>query len=428
RRPGAGRRSFQPQDMEGLHEMNRRSLWLSASLVLVLLLTGAGAALAQVSGEVEIFSWWAGDEGPALEAIIAEFERQNPGVRINNATVTGGAGVNAKAVLKTRMLGGDPPSTFQVHAGQELIGTWVIARRMENLDWLFEEEGWYDVFPAALIELSSTDEGVWSVPVNIHRSNVLWYIPSNLERWGVSVPKTWDEFLEIAPVLQAQGIIPLSLGENWTATHLWESVALAVLGPEKWSALWTGELAFTDPEAVAVWDLFGEILQYTNADAASLSWQQATDMVVNGDDAFNIMGDWAAGYMSTTLGLEPGTGFGWAASPGTEGIFMMLSDAFGLPVGAPNRDGVIAWLRWIGSREAQDIFNPLKGSIAPRLDSDLSKYDAYGQSAARDWQTNVIVGSLAHGVTANEQFMNDFATAMEIFLATRNSQAAAKAA
>ncbi|MFS8582458.1 MAG: ABC transporter substrate-binding protein, partial [Limnochordales bacterium] len=313
--------------MEVLHEMNRRSLWLSASLVLVLLLTGAGAALAQVSGEVEIFSWWAGDEGPALEAIIAEFERQNPGVRINNATVTGGAGVNAKAVLKTRMLGGDPPSTFQVHAGQELIGTWVIARRMENLDWLFEEEGWYDVFPAALIELSSTDEGVWSVPVNIHRSNVLWYIPANLERWGVSVPKTWDEFLEIAPVLQAQGIIPLSLGENWTATHLWESVALAVLGPEKWSALWTGELAFTDPEAVAVWDLFGEILQYTNADAASLSWQQATDMVVNGDAAFNIMGDWAAGYMSTTLGLEPGTGFGWAASPGTEGIFMMLSDA-----------------------------------------------------------------------------------------------------
>jgi hypothetical protein len=58
----------------------------------------------------------------------------------------------------------------------------------------------------------------------------------------------------------------------------------------------------------------------------------------------------------------------------------------------------------------------------------LSKYDAYGQSAARDWQTNVIVGSLAHGVVANEQFMNDFATVMEIFLATRNSQAAANAA
>ena len=413
----------------GVHLVNnRQSLLLSVSLVLLLLLTVAGSALSNATGEVEIFSWWAGDEGPALEAIIAEFERQNPGVHVNNATVTGGAGVAAKAVLKTRMLGGDAPGTFQVHAGQELIGTWVIADRMEDLDFLFDEQGWYDVFPATLIDLSSTADGVWSVPVNIHRSNVLWYIPENLQRWGVSVPATWDEFLEIAPTLQAQGVIPLSLGENWTATHLWESVALAVLGPDKWQALWDGELSFTDADAVAVWDLFGEILEYTNADAASLSWQQATDLVVNGDAAFNIMGDWAAGYMSTTLGLEPGIGFGWAASPGTDGIFMMLSDAFGLPVGAPNREGVLEWLRWLGSREAQDIFNPLKGSISPRLDSDLSNYDAYGQSAARDWQTNVIAGSLAHGVTANEQFMNDFATAMEIFLATGNSQAAANAA
>lgn len=405
----------------------RWSLLLVVSLLSVLFAMSA-VAWAQATGEVEIFSWWAGDEGPALEAIIAEFESRNPGVRINNATVTGGAGVNARAVLKTRMLGGDPPGTFQVHAGQELIGTWVVARRMEDLDFLFREQGWYDAFPAGLIELLSTSEGLWSVPVNIHRSNVLWYIPENLERWGVSVPATWDEFLAIAPLLQAQGVIPLSLGENWTATHLWESVALAVLGPAKWQQLWTGQLPFTAPEAVAVWDLFGQILQYTNADAASLSWQQATDMIVSGEAAFNVMGDWAAGYMSTTLGLAPGTGFGWAPAPGTEGIFMMLSDSFGLPVGAPNRTGVVEWLRWVGSREAQDIFNPLKGSISPRLDSDLSKYDEYGQSAARDWQTNVIVGSLAHGVVANEQFMNDFATAMEIFLATRNSQAAANAA
>src|SRR5690606_35731681 len=178
--------------------------------------------------------------------------------------------------------------------------------------------------------------------------------------------KTWEEFLEIAPVLKAQGVIPLSLGENWTATHLWESVALAVLGPEKWQQLWTGELPFTAPEAVAVWDLFGRILEYTNADAASLSWQQATDMIVTGEAAFNIMGDWAAGYMATTLGLEPGKDYGWAPSPGTEGIFMMLSDSFGLPGGAPNRDGVLEGPGWVGSREGEDGLDPRKGSTRPR--------------------------------------------------------------
>lgn len=385
---------------------------------------GAGAA----SGQLEIFSWWAGDEGPALEAIIQLYEKKYPGVAVINATVTGGAGTNAKAVLKTRMLGGDPPDTFQVHAGQELIGTWVVADRMEDLTFLFRQEGWDRAFPSNLIDLLSTENGIWSVPVNIHRSNVLWYIPDNLKRWGVEAPSTWEEFLEIAPKLKAQGVTPLSIGENWTVQHLWESVALASLGPERWEALWDGRLSFTSPEVMEVWELFGRILEYTNEDAASLSWQQATDMVVRGEAAFNVMGDWAAGYLTTTLGLEAGRGFGWAPSPGTEGVFMMLSDSFGLPKGAPHRENVLNWLRMLGTKEAQDTFNPLKGSISARLDSDLSKYNTYSRSAAEDWKRDRIVGSLAHGVAANERFMNDFATVMEIFLNSRNAQAAANAA
>lgn len=398
----------------------RRTGWRLGILAVLMAVLVPATAWAQ-TGNLEIFSWWAGDEGPALEALIKHYESLYPNVHVINATVTGGAGVNAKAVLKTRMLGGDPPDTFQVHAGQELIGTWVLADRMEDLTFLYEEEGWFDVLPERLIKLLSTDEGIWSVAVNIHRSNVMYYIPKNLEKWGVSVPKTWDEFLAIAPKLQAQGVIPLSVGENWAVIHLWESVALAELGPEKWEALWSGDLAWTSPEVVRTWERLDQILKYANTDFASLTWQQATDMVVDGEAAFNIMGDWASGYMSTTLGLKAGVDFGWAPSPGTEGVFMMLADSFGLPKGAPNREATLAWLRVVGSREGQDIFNPLKGSISARLDSDLSRYDTYGQSVARDWQTDIIVGSLQHGVVANERFMNDFATTvMEMFLTTRD--------
>lgn len=384
-------------------------------------------AMAQ-QGELEIFSWWAGDEGPALEALIALYQEQNPGVRVENATVTGGAGVDARAVLRTRMLGGNPPDTFQVHAGQGLISSWVAAGRMEDLTFLYEEEGWFEVFPDDLIALISTDDGIWTVPVNIHRSNVMWYIPENLERWGVAVPQSWDEFLAICPELQAQGITPLVVGEGWTQQHLWESVALGVLGAENYLALWRGELAFDSPEATAVWEVFGEVMACTNDDAPGLAWQQATDRLVEGEAAFNIMGDWAAGYMSTTLGLTPGVDYGWAPSPDTAGVFMMLSDSFGLPVGAPHRDNVIAWLRLIGSREGQDTFNPLKGSIAARVDSDLSLYNAYLQSAAEDFQSNRLVPSLVHGAAANPTFQDEFATVLNIYLDTGSAQAAASAA
>jgi len=152
------------------------------------------SALAQ-TGKLEIFSWWAGDEGPALEALIRLYKQKYPGVEVINATVTGGAGVNAKAVLKTRMLGGNPPDTFQVHAGMELIGTWVVAERMEDLTPLFRQEGWLQAFPKGLLNLISYKGGIWSVPVNIHRSNVMWYLPAKLKEWGVTPPKTWAEFL-----------------------------------------------------------------------------------------------------------------------------------------------------------------------------------------------------------------------------------------
>lgn len=408
---------------------------LSLLLVFVLLLGMLGGASAQdnvLSGELEIFSWWAGDEGPALEALIELYNETNPDVQVINATVTGGSGVNARAVLKTRMLGDEPPDTFQIHAGEELTGTYVVADRMEDITFIFEEEDWFEAFPEQLIDQISYEGGIYSVPVNIHRSNVMWYVPANVEEWGISVPASWEEFLEVCPTIQEAGVVPLVVGEAWTVNHLWESVALGILGADGWNALWSGELAADSEEMIGVWETFGDILECTNIadDAAGLSWQQATDAVVSGDAAFNIMGDWAAGYMTTTLELEPGVGYGWAPSPGTEGIFMWLADSFGLPVGAPNPDNTIAWLKTLGSLEGQNAFNPLKGSIPARVDAveaapDL--YNAYLQSAGEDWSSNELAGSLAHGVVANETFMGEFGQIMTIYLESNSAEATAAA-
>jgi glucose/mannose transport system substrate-binding protein len=409
-------------------------LRLTLAILVIFLMTMVGSISAQseLTGQLEIFSWWAGNEGPALEALIALYNGQHPGVEVINATVTGGSGVNARAVLKTRMLGGNPPDTFQVHAGQELTGTWVVAGRMEDLTSLYEEQGWNEVFPAQLLEQISYEGGIYSVPVNIHRSNMLWFVQANLDEWGVTVPTTWDEFLTTCATLQAAGVTPLEVGEAWTVNHLWESVALGVLGAENWNALWTGGLAADSPEMVEVWNTFGSVLDCTNlaTDASGLSWQQATDAMLAGTAAFNVMGDWAAGYMTAILGLEPGVGFNWAPAPGNAGTFMWLSDSFGLPVGAPNRENTVAWLTMLGSLEGQNTFNPLKGSIPARIDAVAAApelYDAYLQSAGADWASNNLAGSLVHGVVANERFSGDFGQVMTIYLESRSAEAAASA-
>jgi glucose/mannose transport system substrate-binding protein len=412
--------------------MNKVLRALTLVLVTALALAAIGAAPARAadpSGKLEIFSWWAGDEAPALDALLALFKKAYPGVEVTNATVAGGSGTNAKAVLKTRMLGGQPPDSFQVHAGQELIGTWVVADRMEPLDDLFKAEGWDKSFPEGLISLLSSNGHIWSVPVNIHRSNLMWYIPDNLKKWGVEVPKTWDEFFVVGDKLKAAGVTPLALGPAWTQVHLFENVLLATLGDADYNALWAGQLKWTDDKVKAAFTNYAKVLEYTNSDANSLGdWVPAAQLVVDGKAAFQVMGDWEAGWFVTKAKLEPGKGFGWAASPGTEGIFNMLSDSFGLPKGAPNRDNALLWLALLGSKEGQDAFNPLKGSIAARLDSDLSLYNDYSKSAAADWKSNKIVGSLIHGAAAPEGFTSKFVDLLTAFADSKDVDAITAAA
>ncbi|MAS38310.1 MAG: ABC transporter substrate-binding protein [Anaerolineaceae bacterium] len=383
------------------------------------------------SGDLEIFSWWTGGgEAAGLEALIARFAELYPEVNVMNSAVAGGSGVNARAVLTTRMLGGDPPDTFQVHAGEELNALWVAAGLMEPLNAIYEEQGWMDQFPQGLLNLITDEEGnIYVVPVNIHRSNVMWYVPDNLAEWGVEVPTSWDQFInETCPTLQAAGVTPITIGENWTQVHLWESVALAELGPEAYNGLWTGDTNWTSDEAVAVWDTLGQVMDCANSDMNALSWQDAAQQVANGEAAFNIMGDWAAGYFLVDLALEPETGFAWAPSPGTDGVFMMLSDTFGLPVGAPNPDAVRAWLSFLGTPEAQDLFNPVKGSLPANTAADIGNsdlYNAYFQDAYEDWTNNEIVGSLAHGLVAAPAFSNQFASIMSNFQSNHDAGAAA---
>jgi len=76
-----------------------------------------------------------------------------------------------------------------------------------------------------------------------------------------------------------------------------------------------------------------------------------------------------------------------------------------------------------GSKEGQDAFNPVKGSIPARSDADKSLYDEYLQSAMADWASNTIAGSLAHGVVANDSWKTEINDAMGVFLADQDTAA-----
>jgi glucose/mannose transport system substrate-binding protein len=374
------------------------------------------------ASQVEIFSWWVGGgEAAGLAAMQVVFEAQYPDITFVNAAVAGGSGTNARAVLATRLSAGDPPDSWQAHAGQEIIGTYVAANQIAPLDDFFAETGFGDVLPPTLLPLISQDGHPYSVPVNIHRSNVMWYNPTVLSDAGVTVPTNLDEFFAACDTLQAAGKICLALGPQWTAMHLLENIMVGSLGAEKWNALWNAGADWGSADVTAALDAYARALSYTNSDHAQLTdWQPAVQLVTNGDAAFNIMGDWADGYLENAapdgLGLTAHTDFDWAPAPGTDGIFVFLSDSFVLPAGAKNPDATNAWLTVAASKEGQEAFNPVKGSICARTDCDQSLFNEYLQSAGTDWSQDTVVGSLTHGVVANDAWKAKIDTALGLFL------------
>jgi ABC-type xylose transport system substrate-binding protein len=380
--------------------------------------TGLGETTAPPAADsVEVFSWWTGGgEAAGLEAMMGVFKAANPNIEFVNAAVAGGAGTNARAVLATRLQAGDPPDSWQGHAGQELIGTYVDGGQIEPLNDLYKAEGWLEVMPKTLIPLISKDGNIYSVPVNIHRANVLWYNPTVLKDNGVEVPTTMEEWFTAMDTLQKAGVQPLALGEQWTKMHLLETVLLGTLGAEKYNGLWDGATDWSSPEVKTALDNYAKVLTYANSDSSSLSWQDAAQLVINGDAAFNVMGDWAEGYFRE-LGKKPNEDYGWAATPGSDGVFQFLSDSFVLAVGAPHPDGATAWLKIAGSKAGQEAFNPVKGSICARTDCDKALFGEYLQSAMEDWSSNVVVGSLTHGVVANDSWKTEIDTALGLFIA-----------
>ena len=378
--------------------------------------SGGSGTSETATGTVEVFSWWTGGgEEAGLNALVEVFNAEYPNIEFVNAAVAPGAGTNARAVLATRLEANDPPDSFQGHAGAELMD-YITAGQLEDLSSLFEEQGWAAVMPETLLPLITVDGAIYSVPVNIHRANVMWANPSVLADNGISIPNSWDEFFVAAETLEAAGIIPLALGEQWTQLHLFETVLLGELGTDAYNGLWDGSTDWGSSAVGSALATFDKVLSYTNTDAASLAWQDASQLVINGDAAFNIMGDWAEGFFRVDNSLVEQVGYTWAPAPGTAGTFQFLSDSFTLPKGAPDRDSAIAWLKVAGSAAGQDAFNVKKGSIPARNDADKSIYPPYLQSAMDDWGSNLVAGSLTHGVTASNAWKAEIDTALGLFL------------
>ena len=372
------------------------------------------------SRDPEILSWWVSrGETEALGALLSVYQRSHPNASVVSAAVSGTP--IARRELRTRMTHGRPPDTFQVNGGTDLyswIGSGTFRERMEPLDFLFSSEGWAAAFPPDVLELVTHAGRVYAVPVDIHRINTLFYNRAIFEGAGLAPPATLAELHDVAETLRARGIVPFAIGykDPWTLTMLaFENVMVAVAGGDYYREFFSGRRSPDDPELAATLAHVGRILDYANADAATRGWDGAVELLRSGEAAMTIMGDWAKGYLASRGAPFE---FGEVPSPGGADAFVFATDTFGLPRRASQRASAIDLLRVIGSKEGQDAFNPLKGSIPARTDADLSRYDPLARATAHDFWTSPRYPSLAS--LASSSFTQVLDKAMGLFARSRD--------
>ncbi|EBA15568.1 probable binding protein component of ABC sugar transporter [Roseobacter sp. SK209-2-6] len=361
----------------------------------------SAATLAQAGPQAEVLHWWtSGGEAKSVAVLQEEFAAN--GGTWTDMPVAGGGGDAAMTALRARVLSGNAPTAVQLKG--PAIQEWYEEGVLADISSVAEAEGWDKVLPAS-IAAHMKCEGQWcAAPVNVHRVDWLWANASVLEANGIAMPTSWEEFNAAADKLQAAGIIPLAHGgQAWQDATVFEVVALGILGAEDFQKAFVelDQDVLTGDKMVAVFDQMRKMRGYVDANFPGRDWNLATAMVMNGEAAFQIMGDWAKGEF-LAAGKAPGEDFLCASAPGNGFLYNVDSFAMFDVDGSDKQEGQSLLAKLIVGQNFQKVFNLNKGSIPARTDVAMDEFDSCAHLSASEMTSSSKDGSLlpsyAHGM------------------------------
>ena len=346
------------------------------SVVAVMAAALLGSASVRAA-DVEVIHWWtSGGEQAAVSVFANEFDATGD-KWVDNAIALG---ETARAAIMQRALGGDPPDAAQFNPGrqyEELIAAGLLL----DLTPLAEQEGWDNfIRPAQIKEPCKIDGKWWCVPVNIHMQNWAWASVAAFKKAGLEVPTDWDTYLADLPKLKDAGVIPFAVGGDgggWQISLLANQLILAQLGAETVEKVWKDkdlELA-GGPEVLKAFQTLKSLGEYADDGSPNRSWADTTSLVISGEAALQVMGDWAQGEFQVA-GQVPGVDYACLLGPlvpepkyvrtgGDIFVFFKQSD--------PEVERAqLSLASNMVSPRTQALFNTAKGSAPVRDDVDMS--------------------------------------------------------
>ncbi|MDR3091092.1 MAG: extracellular solute-binding protein [Clostridiales bacterium] len=272
--------------------------------------SGSGNQTASGAGGKKTLTFWhiwgSGDSNStAVAKVIADYETLHPDVKIEVQTFENDA---YKTTIRTNVSGDTAPDIYSAWGGG-FSKPFVDAGKVLKLDdYLTNEDR--DKLVSGALKNFTYDGGVYGLTFGMSCSGL--FCNSELfEKYGVPLPKTWEELISAIDTFKASGVIPIStsIKERWVIGMLFEAIALKEAGADQmYATLTKNGGSFSDP---AYLDAAKKLMQLEemgafNSDAAAISRDEAEVPVKQGQAAMYYMGSWASGSVDAEDSVDAG--------------------------------------------------------------------------------------------------------------------------
>jgi raffinose/stachyose/melibiose transport system substrate-binding protein len=233
---------------------------------------------------IKLFHRWTVEPAKTVvEEMIADFQRDNPDIKVDVQTATNDA---YKEKIKTVIASNDAPDVYFTWAG-EYLNKFVREGLAYDLTDMLKESGTYDKMVEGQINAFSYNDRIYGVPIKLD-AKVFYYNKQIFADLGIEPPKTYTEFITMLEKIKAAGITPIYHGNvsPWAGAHYITTLNQKMV-PEDVRAKdynpATGE--FTDPGYIRALEIYDELHEYMNSDVTAYDWGYTYSGFLNGDCA-----------------------------------------------------------------------------------------------------------------------------------------------
>jgi alpha-glucoside transport system substrate-binding protein len=370
--------------------MRRRTTLLTGCTALTLALgatacgggpVSAGGGDKALSGQtVTVAGVWTGSEQKNFQKVLDAFT-----AKTGAKTQFVSTGDNVSTVVGSKIEGGNAPDVVMVPQ----VG--VLQQ--------FAKKGWLKPLSATAQQTITADYApVWKKYGSVggtvyglyfkaaHKSTV-WYSPDALAQAGVKPPKTYDEMLKDGHTVSDSGLAAFSIGgeDGWTLTDWFENVYLSQAGPEKYDALATHKLKWTDASVVKALTTLGKLFKDKQLIAGGQKEALNTDFPGSVEKVFGpkpqagmvYEGDFVAGVAHDQYGKTIGKDANFFPFPAVDGGAAPVvsgGDAAVVLKDGKNSKAGMKLLEYLATPEAAAVWAKAGGFLSPNKKLDLSSY------------------------------------------------------